>query len=67
MSEIEPILHPVVIAQVMINFAAKYGIDKETCLLGTGIDKERLADGEALITRAQEMRLVENIILALFE
>lgn len=65
MSEIEPILHPIVIGQVMINFAAKYDIDKETCLLGTGISDEQLADGEALITRAQEMRLVENIILAL--
>ena len=65
MSEIEPILHPIVIGQVMINFAAKYGVDKETCLLGTGIGDEQLADGEALITRSQEMRLVENIILAL--
>jgi AraC-like DNA-binding protein len=65
MSEIEPILHPIVIAQVMINFAAKYGVDKETCLLGTGINTQQLADADALITRSQEMRLVENIILAL--
>ena len=61
----EPILHPVAISQVMINFAAGFGVDKETCLLGTGISDEALMDGEALITRQQEMRLIENLMLAL--
>lgn len=65
MSIIEPILHPIVISQVMINFAASFGIDKETCLLGTNITEEQLHDGDALITRSQEMRLVENLILAI--
>lgn len=65
MSNIEPILHPIVISQVMINFAASLGVDKETCLLGTGISEDAFQDSEALITRAQEMRLVENLILAL--
>jgi AraC-like DNA-binding protein len=65
MSLSEPILHPVVISKVMINFAAQLGIDRETCLLGTDITQEQLSDGDALITRAQEMRLIENLILAL--
>ena len=49
----------------MINFAARYGIDKETCLLGTDITDKQLEDSETLITRHQEMRLIENLILAL--
>lgn len=65
MPNLEPILHPVVISQVMINFAARYGIDKETCLLGTGISEEQLHNSEALISREQEIRLIENLILAL--
>lgn len=65
MSMIEPILHPVVISQVMVNFAASFGVDKETCLLGTSISEAQLHDSEALIARSQEMKLVENLILAL--
>ncbi len=63
----ESILHPVAIPQVMINFAAGYGVDSETCLLGTGISEAQLQDAETLIRREQEMRLVENIMLALPE
>ena len=59
------ILHPVAICQVMINFAASHGVDQETCLLGTGIEAAALNDGEALIRREQEMRLIENLMLAL--
>lgn len=65
MSEFENSLHPVAISQVMIGFAASQGVDRETCLLGTGISEQALHDGEALVTRAQEMRLVENLMLAL--
>jgi Arabinose-binding domain of AraC transcription regulator, N-term len=65
MLSIEPILHPVVISQVIINFAADFGVDIETCLLGTGISEAQLQDGEALVSRDQEMRLIENLILAL--
>lgn len=65
MSHEEPILHPVAISQVMINFASSFGVDKDTCLLGTGISEDALLDGEALITRQQEMRLIENLMLAL--
>ncbi|MBK1875097.1 AraC family transcriptional regulator [Marinobacter sp. 1-3A] len=61
----DPILHPIVISQVMLNFAASLGVDKDTCLQGTGITDEALGDGEALIARDQEMRLIENLILAL--
>ncbi|MBK1888247.1 MULTISPECIES: AraC family transcriptional regulator [Marinobacter] len=61
----DPILHPIVISQVMINFAASLGVDKDACLQGTGITDEALMDGEALIARDQEMRLIENLILAL--
>lgn len=61
----EPILHPVAIAQVMINFAANQGVDQDTCLQGTGITADALCDGDALISRNQEMRLIENLILAL--
>ena len=65
MSEFDNSLHPVAISQVMVNFAASQGVDRETCLLGTGIDERDLQDGEALVTRDQEMRLVENLMLAL--
>jgi len=65
MSSAATFLHPVVISQVMINLAARYGVDIETCLLATGIDKKDLHDADALITRQQEMRLVENLMLAL--
>lgn len=49
----------------MINFAIKQGVDREACLLGTGIAEDDLQTGDGLITRAQEMRLIENLILAL--
>jgi len=65
MPNIEPILHPIVISQVMINFAASFGVDKKVCLLGTNIPEEQLQDSEALISRSQEMRLIENLILAI--
>ena len=57
--------HPVAISQVMVNFAARYGVDVETCLLGTGITEAQLRDADALVAREQEMRLVENLMLAL--
>lgn len=65
MSDTPSLLHPVAIGQVMINFAAEHGVDAETCLQGTGIDKTHLLDSEALIPREQEMRLIENLMLAL--
>lgn len=49
----------------MVNFAARYGVDAETCLLGTDITTAQLRDADALISREQEMRLIENLILAL--
>ena len=65
MSDFESTLHPVAISQVMINFAAGLGVDRDTCLLGTGITDADLQNGEALIPRAGEMRLIENLMLAL--
>jgi AraC-like DNA-binding protein len=58
-------LHPVAVSQVMINFAQRYGVDRNTCLLGTGITEDVLLGGEGFVTRSQEMRLIENIMLAL--
>lgn len=58
-------LHPIAIAAVMVNFAAKLGVDTDTCLLATDINPEQLKDPEALIKREQEMQLIENLILAL--
>ena len=60
-------LHPVAISQVMLNFALRNGIDQQTCLLGTGISENELSSGEGLVTRTQEMRLIENLMLALPE
>ena len=65
MSDNAGIRHPVAIAQVMVNFAARHGVDAETCLLDTGIRKMQLHEPDGLIERQQEMRLVENLILAL--
>lgn len=64
MSE-EQVLHSVAISQIMVNFAARLGVDAETCLQDTDIDLEMLQDPDVLITREQEMRLIENLILAL--
>ncbi len=60
-------LHPVAISQVMLNFALRNGIDQQTCLLGTGISETELSSGDGLVTRTQEMRLIENLMLALPE
>lgn len=49
----------------MVNFAARHGLDEEHCLLGTGIEPEQFHDEEQLISREQELRLVENLVLAL--
>lgn len=65
MSEQTSVLHPVAIPQVMVNFAACHGVDADTCLLGTGISEAQLRDADVLIAREQEMRLLENLILAL--
>lgn len=59
------VLHPISISQVIVNFAARQGVDADTCLLGTGIQNSQLQDPEALIAREQEMRLIENVMLAL--
>ena len=67
MSNSESILHPIAIAQVMVNFAATHGVDSETCLLGTGIKESQFQEADGLIRREQEMRLVENLMLALPE
>jgi len=64
-SDFKSIRHPVAISQVMVNFAAGLGVDRDTCLLGTGITERDLRDGETLVTRGQEMRLIENLMLAL--
>jgi AraC-like DNA-binding protein len=58
-------LHPVAIARVMVNFAARHGVDVDTSLLGTGLTEPQLGDPEVLISRDQEMRLIENLMLAL--
>lgn len=65
MNNFESILHPVAICQVMLNFAANQGVDEATCLQGTGITAQVLEDSDGLISRAQEMRLVENMMAAL--
>jgi AraC-like DNA-binding protein len=65
MLEIENTLRPVAFSKVMINFASGHGVDIETCLCGTDISEHKLNDGGALIRREQEMRLIENLILAL--
>lgn len=57
--------HPVTICHVMLNFAALYDVSKETCLLGTGIDEHTLSEIDGVISRAQEMCLIENLIQAL--
>lgn len=61
----DTVLHSLTISQVILNFAADYGIDADTCLAGTGITPAMLQDPNALATPGQEMRLIENLILAL--
>lgn len=59
------ILHPAVIAQVMVNFAARYGVDSATCLAGTSLDGDLLHRPDTLLERDQEIRLLDNLIAAL--
>lgn len=65
MTASDKVMHNVAISQIMVNFAARHGVDAETCLLDTDIDPAMFLDADALITREQEMRLIENLILAL--
>lgn len=65
MTSTDAIQHPLVISKIMVDFAASYDVDIETCLLGTDITEDLLADGASLIHRSQEMRLIENLILAI--
>ena len=58
----ENILHSPAIAQVMVNFAAEFGLSEADCLANTGISSEVLKDPNALIKRSQEMRLIENLM-----
>ena len=37
----------------MVNFATRYGVEAETCLLGTDITAAQLRDADALISREQ--------------
>lgn len=64
MTPAAPVLHPWAIAQVMVNFAAKHGVGMPRCLEQTGIDPAQIGS-EYLIPRAQELRLIRNIIAAL--
>lgn len=64
MSTQEKQMHPAAVCQVMINFAGHRSVDKASCLLGTGITEAALSSVEGLVSREQEMRLIENIILA---
>lgn len=57
--------HPIVISQVMINFAASKGLDRDQCLKDTGISPDMLADSQSYINRSQEMQLIANIQQAL--
>lgn len=61
----EPVLHSLAISQVMLYFAAEHGVGSETCLAGTGISRAMLEDPDALITPDQELRLIENLMVAL--
>lgn len=61
----ETTLHSPAIAQVMLNFAAGYGVEQSVCLRETGINPALFQDPDAVVTRAQEMRLLENMIAAL--
>ena len=62
---VEPVLHSLAISQVILHYAAGQGVDEQTCLAGTGITSDLLGDGAGLISPEQEMRLIENLILAL--
>lgn len=61
----DPVLHSLTISQVMLNYAQAHGVDSDACLVGTGITSAMLQDPDALITPGQEMRLIENLMLAL--
>ncbi|MDP1540154.1 MAG: AraC family transcriptional regulator [Moraxellaceae bacterium] len=61
----EPVLHSLTISQVMLNYAEAHGVSADDCLAGTGITLAMLQDPDALITPEQEMRLIENLMLAL--
>ena len=59
----EPVLHSIAISQVMLHYAAEYGVEAHSCLPGTDITEDMLHDAEALITPEQEMCLIENLSL----
>ncbi len=61
----EEFLHSPAITRVMLRFAQEQGVDAQTCLVGTQLQPEMLLDSDRLITRAQEMQVMENLISAL--
>jgi AraC-like DNA-binding protein len=60
-----PLVHPAAIAQVMVNFATRFGVDAQACLLGTGVELDDLTRPDTWLLRSQEMRLLENMIMSL--
>lgn len=58
-------LHPITMAQVMVNFAAERGVSAERCLLGSGITEGQLCEADSLIRREQEMQVAENVMASL--
>lgn len=64
-SDMEQILHPVAISEVMLNFAAHYQVERQVCLAGTNIEPSLFLQSDGLITRAQEIQIIENIIQAI--
>lgn len=56
------LMHPATIAQVMVNFANRFGIDTPTCLLGSGIAPEELSRPNTWLSRSQEIQLLENLL-----
>ncbi|MDX1755089.1 MAG: AraC family transcriptional regulator [Marinobacter sp.] len=59
--------HSPAIAQIMVNYATTHGVPAASCLANTGITPQTLKNCYALITREQEMRLIENLTRLLTE
>lgn len=57
----DEVMHGLAISQIILRFAAGYGLDTAQCLRDTGIAESSLCDSESLISVAQELRLLRNV------
>jgi len=53
---------PMATAAILVDVGQRHGLSRGQCLAGTAVTASRLADPQATITAAQELRLIRNLL-----